>query len=121
MTCLGKCKWLGLDQLLTRAKAMPLSLWFAAAAVALPVMTYGYMSVKQAVVVYKAVGIERQAQQALCHSQLQSVASKVNAAADRTVAEAEAAARAVEPTPTNKAALAVLCKGSASCRDRSKP
>lgn len=121
MTCLGKCKWLGLDQLLVRAKTMPLILWVAAAAVIGPVLTYGTMTVTKQVAIYRAVKIEREAQVSLCHSQLQSVAGKINAAADRTVAEADAAARAVEPIPADKAARVVVCAKEYSCRERSKP
>lgn len=42
--------------------------------------------------------------------------AEASAEADRRVAEALEAAKAVKPTPTDSAALAKLCKADANCR-----
>jgi hypothetical protein len=97
---------------------VPLTGWLAIAALVGPMLTYGAMSVKSKVEVYRAVQLERTASAALCESKIKSVAAEVNTKSDATIAAAEAAERAVSPTPPNKAELLALCKASASCRER---
>jgi hypothetical protein len=97
---------------------IPLTGWVAGAGILGMVGIYGAMSVKEKIVVYRAVQLERTASAALCESKLKSVAAEVNTKSDATVAAAEVAERAVSPTPPNKAELLVLCKASASCRER---
>jgi hypothetical protein len=84
---------------------------------AVPVM-YGYMAVKQKVVVHYAVKEARADEQAKARAKIAEIAEKSEAAARTTIEAARVGAAGVAPTPIEKAELIDLCRKSASCRDR---
>ena len=88
-------------------------------AIAGPILAGGvvYLSMltREEIVVSGAVRVARGEETVKCNAQLQSVATTINDAADRSVSDAREAAAEIKPAPDVKAA----CKASSSCRDRS--
>lgn len=88
-----------------------------ALAAALPA-TYGYMAIKEKIVVGIAVSKERQAGIAVCNDRVGQIERAHNSKVAESTKEARRAADLVPDPPATDAELAALCKKSASCRSR---
>lgn len=81
-------------------------------------LTYGIMSVSEAIVVERAVKAERDAGVVTCNSRVTEIERVHNKAVTDAVEEARRAAEAVTPTPETPAEIVELCQKSSSCRSR---
>lgn len=79
---------------------------------------YGWMSVREAVVVAGAVRAERNEQVSLCNADKREMAAGIADQVSDGVRIALEAAAHEGPTPSEQVEINALCKRSASCRDR---
>lgn len=98
----------------------PLTMILAIWAVAGPVLIFGGMRVREAIVVAGARTAERNEQVSLCNEQRLEISREINKAAALSVASVRKALDDVTPTPTVPAEILALCKASSSCDDRGR-
>lgn len=80
-------------------------------------VTYGYMKVREAIVVNAAVKAERNAGVIACNSRVAQIEAANKKAVAKAVEEAGRAEALINDTPEGRE-LVELCKRSASCRSR---
>jgi hypothetical protein len=82
-------------------------------------VTYGYMKVREIIVVKAAVKAERNAGVMACNARVAQIETANKTAVTKAVEEATRAEALVPDTPEG-AELVKLCNASASCRSRGK-
>ena len=95
------------------------TIWLILALAATGPVTYGYMKVREVIVVNAAVKAERNAGVVACNSRVAQIGEANKRDVAKAVEEAGRAESLVPDTPEGKE-LVELCNRSASCRSRGK-